>query len=242
MWRFSVVCCVNRPEVARRHLLASPCMRPGSAHQLVLVHGASSAGAGMSAGLAVARHEWLLMVHQDVHLPDGWDVVFSSALDRALAAHPTAAVVGVYGVQADGTHVGHVFDRDRWLGQPVTAAVPVRSLDELLLAVRVGSGVCASPQLGWHLYGTDVCLAAQARGLQSLVVTGPCEHWSLLPRVDERADRVARQALREVAQAYGRSAEVLLQRWPQAAPIHTPVMPLPADFSSADLMAWVDQP
>lgn len=242
MRRFSIVCCINRPEIAQRCLLASPCVQADAGHQLILVGQASSAGDGMRTGLSLAKHEWLVMVHQDVYLPAGWDLRFGQALDAALALHAHAAVVGVYGVQADGTHVGYVHDRDHWMGAPVDGASPVRSLDELLVAVRVSSGLCPSPSVGWHLYGTDLCLAAEARRWEALVIDGPCEHRSTLPRVNEAADAATRQQLRSVVEAYGHSAQALLQRWPHATPIHTPVMPLNPDFSIDNLLTWVDQP
>ena len=240
MRKLSFVCCINRPDIARSCALASPCLLPGAGHQLILVGGANSAGSGMSTGLTLAKHEWVVMFHQDVFLPDGWDRRFNNALDTALVLHPNAAVVGVYGVQADATHVGYVYDRDRWIGSALTQPMAVRSLDELLLAVRVGSGLCPAPELGWHLYGTDLCLAAHARGLEALVVDAPCEHRSSLPRLDQPLTAAAREHVRAVGRAYGRSAEVLLQRWPHAAPIHTPVMSLHADFLLEQTIAWVD--
>lgn len=241
MRRFSFVCCINRPELAQRCLLASPCLRPEEGHQLILVGQATSAGDGMRTALALAKHEWLVMVHQDVYLPLGWDRQFSEALDAVLFDQPRVAVVGVYGLQADATHVGHVYDRDRWIGEPLTQAQPVRSLDELLVAVRVSSGLCPAPELGWHLYGTDVCLSAEARQLQSVVVDAPCEHRSTLPRIHPQMDESTRAQLLQVAQVYGDSALALLQRWPHATPIHTPVMSLTHDFRPEQLLAWVRQ-
>jgi hypothetical protein len=149
-------------------------------------------------------------------------------------------VAGVYGVQADGTHVGYIHDRDSWMGHPLSGAVPVRSLDELLVAVRVSTGLCPSPTLGWHLYGTDLCLAAEAQRLESLVLDGPCEHRSTLPRITEAADAATRQQLRHVVEAFGQSATALLQRWPHATPVHTPVMPLTSDFHVNQLMDWLN--
>ena len=239
--RFSFVCCVNRPEVARHRLLASPCLHPGAGHQLVLLGNAASAGWGMQTGLALARHEWMVFLHQDVHLPEGWDALFSRALNQSLAENPAVAVVGVYGVQTNGTHVGFVFDRDRWIGQPMTSALPVGSLDELLIAVRVSSGLYASPELGWHLYGTDICLAAQAHNLAAVVLHAPCEHHSSLPRLDHPLTQLERETVHSIAQAYAHSAEVLLRRWPLAVPVHTPVLTLTSAFSRQDLMSWVNQ-
>lgn len=240
MRRLSFVCCVNRPDIAQSCALTSPCLQPEAGHQLILVGGATSAGRGMATGLALAKHEWVVMLHQDVFLPDGWDERFCSALDAALDLYPKLAVAGVYGVRADGVHVGHVLDRGILLGAPISTAAPVRSLDELLVAVRASTGLCPSPTLGWHLYGTDLCLAAQAQSLESFVLDGFCEHRSVLPRLNEATDAVTRQQLRTVAEAFAQSAAVLLCRWPHAMPVHTPVMPITADFHVDQLIAWLN--
>ena len=41
----------------------------------------------------------------------------------------------------------------------------VATLDELLLIVRRDSGLRFDPELGFHLYGADICLQASEQGL-----------------------------------------------------------------------------
>ena len=72
MRQLSFVCCINCPDIARSCALASPCLLPEAGHQLILVGGANSAGSGMSTGLTLAKHEWVVMFHQDVFLPDDY--------------------------------------------------------------------------------------------------------------------------------------------------------------------------
>ena len=49
----------------------------------------------------------------------------------------------------------------------------MRTLDEMLLVVRRDSGLRFDAGLpGFHMYGTDICLEAEAQGLQNYVV--PC--------------------------------------------------------------------
>jgi hypothetical protein len=51
------------------------------------------------------------------------------------------------------------------------------SLDELLLVMRRSSGLNFDRSLpGFHFYGTDICLQADARGLQSYIIPGFCLH------------------------------------------------------------------
>lgn len=230
MQQLTFVCCVNRPEVAKRCLLASPCLAPGRGHQLVLASGMGSAGEGFAWGARLARHRWVVLVHQDVYLPEGWDVAFAASLAEATARFPMLAVAGVYGVRADGVHAGHVFDRDRWLGESPVAAQAVRSLDELLLAVRVDTGVAPDRGLGWHLYGTDVCLRAQSLGWAAAVIDAPCEHRASLVRDVGAASVAQREALLPVVAAFNASARRLAALWPQAMPVVTPVATLTTDF------------
>ena len=89
------------------------------------------------------------------------------------------SVVGVYGVANDrfgATRCGSVIDRDRLLSEGAALPHQVDSLDELLIAVRKSSGLRFEPQLGWHFYGTDICLAAHERGLRCAVVDALCFH------------------------------------------------------------------
>lgn len=226
---FTFVACINQPDVAARYLLSSPCMS-GAGHQLILAQGMGSAGDGFALGATMANHPWLVLVHQDVYLPEGWDEGFDKALSAACALDHTLAVVGVYGVQADGTHVGCVYDRDSWLGSPTEGALPVRSLDELLIAVRLDSGLAADPVLGWHLYGTDLCLQAEAKGLNSAVLYAPCEHHSSLPRDPGRVNGSALGKLQDVVKAFNCSAAELIGKWPDAWPLVTPIASIDVGF------------
>jgi hypothetical protein len=68
------VACVSDQEVLGANLLASPCLKPGSPHELILVKNCRSAAAGLNLGIARARREFFVCLHQDVRLPPGWDM------------------------------------------------------------------------------------------------------------------------------------------------------------------------
>lgn len=234
MSRLTFVACVDRPDVARACLLASPCLRPEAGHQLILATGMPDAGAGFRWAQDLGRHDWIVLVHQDVFLPPGWDETMVQSLARAQQRWPSAAVVGVYGVTADGAHAGHVYDRDRWLGKPFTEARKVRSLDELLLVVRRRCGLEVESSLGWHLYGTDLCLQAEAMGLDAVVVDAACEHRSSLPRSTCTQDPVIARALVERIRAFNASARQLALRWPRAMPVCTAVARIDEHFEMVE--------
>lgn len=217
------VSCVNKAEVAKSCLLASPCLARERGHQLILLNGMPSAGAGVRWGAKLARNPWMVFLHQDVYLPEGWDVQFIAGLKAAISMFPPLAIAGVYGVRADGGHVGHVYDRGRWLGGHMESAERVRSLDELLLAVRLDSGICPDPALGWHLYGTDVCLQAELAGLDAVVLHAPCEHRSSLIREVGLLNAEQKAQWQPTVDAFNASVETFCKRWSLALPVVTPM-------------------
>ncbi|WP_295543266.1 hypothetical protein [uncultured Thiohalocapsa sp.] len=205
------VAAVNDCNVLRRHLLESECVR-GGRWPLRLHEHCLSAAAAFNPELRGSLHgDWLVWVHQDVHLPRGWDQRFRDQLRLARRRWPRLAVVGVYGVLG-AEHVGHIRWRDALLQPPRALPCPVDSLDELLFAVRRDSGLSLDPTLGFDFYGTDLVLQARGQGLDCAVVDAPCVHWTReLPNAPT-AGTVARVLA---------SAEVFERKWAHALPVVT---------------------
>jgi hypothetical protein len=67
--RLSFVVCVSGEAVLAANLMSSPCLAPGSPHEVIPVLDAPSAGAGLNAGRERARYGLVVCVHQDVVLP-----------------------------------------------------------------------------------------------------------------------------------------------------------------------------
>ena len=65
------VACVSDEEILGANLLASACLKPGSPHEVLLIKNGRSAADGLSIGIARARHELVVCLHQDVRLPPG---------------------------------------------------------------------------------------------------------------------------------------------------------------------------
>jgi hypothetical protein len=96
--RLSFATCLSSPETLRANLLASPCLRPGTPHQVIAVEGCPSAADGLNAAFGYAKHELLVCVHQDVYLPEGWDRCLAQQLQEAERRFGPVGVAGVYGV------------------------------------------------------------------------------------------------------------------------------------------------
>jgi glycosyl transferase family 2 len=209
------VVCISDDELLNANLLASPCLAPGSPHEVVLVRNARAAAEGLNLGIERAGGDLIVWVHQDVCLPDGWDEQLISQIETAEREFGPIGVAGVYGVwpairRNEGLgaqRIGRVVDRGRWLDEGVGLPARAATLDELLLVVPRGTPLQADPAVGFHLYGADLCLRAAERGLAVVVIDAPCHHNSRsigLP------------------QEFFRSAEVFARKWEHRLPVATP--------------------
>jgi hypothetical protein len=214
--KLSFVTCASDPSVLNRYLLSSPCLMAREYNQTVYQY-APSAAAAFNREMARQRQAaWLVWVHQDVFLPQGWDSRFIAALTEAERCFSGLAVVGVYGVTGAGDEAqraGHLLDRGILLKEPTPLPCRVDSVDELLFAVRTDSGLQLDPNLGFDFYGTDLALTAKAQGFEVAVVDAYCEHWSTTPLEKPSLAMLMR------IKASGRLFE---QKWVHRLPIETP--------------------
>jgi SAM-dependent methyltransferase len=202
------VACVNDDLQSNSNLLRSPCLQPGTPHEIVLMRGQSSAAQGFNAALDRARHDLVVFVQQDMYLPRGWDSRFVDAFDDAERRFAPLGVAGAFGLTyRDGVvqHVGRVVDRDRLLDKRIGLPAPVDGLDEILLAMRRDTPLRFDESLGFHMYGTDLCLTAQEKGMSSVVLDVPCYHNSLFA---------------EVSADFHASRDALLAKWPNPRPLY----------------------
>jgi hypothetical protein len=79
----SLATCMSDCEPLQRNLLASPCLDPRFHHQVAVVKNCRNAGDGLNPGLERAEHEFVVCVHQDVYLPNGWDRCLMEQLEKA---------------------------------------------------------------------------------------------------------------------------------------------------------------
>jgi SAM-dependent methyltransferase len=207
----TVGACCNDPDVLRENLFASPCLR-SSAHETLTVENAPSAGDGLNALIARAGHELVVLAHQDVYLPEWWINRLWQQYDRARRdTGDRVGVMGLFGLSVERDairHHGRVVDREFLLDEAPPLPAPVDSLDELLLVVPKNTPLRFDPRLGFHLYGTDICLTAKAAGLHAICIDAPCHHDS------KQGDALP--------PAFSRSRQILREKWPDSLPIATP--------------------
>lgn len=202
------VACVNDDAQLAANLARSPCLRGDGPHELLVFRGCLTAAEGLNAGIEQAAHDFVVLVHQDVYLPRGWPTRMVQQWRVAEREGGPIGIGGVFGVldrRVPFDAIGRVVHRDRLLAHRSLPA-DVDGLDELLMVVPRSTSLRADGALGWHLYGTDLSLQAQERGLRVVVVDAPCHHNSLTGRVPSK---------------YRDSERVLARKWETLLPIHT---------------------
>lgn len=170
------VACINDDTVLEQCLLRSDCL---ASHQLVEKRGYASASRAYNEELVGKAADVYVFVHQDVYLPKGWEAKLHAAIDLIEATDPDWAVIGLSGKARDGRAVGHVWSSgmQKMVGTPGFAPVPVLAIDELAIIVRAASGVTFDDAFaGFHMYGTDIVLSANAAGKTSYVIDAPVIH------------------------------------------------------------------
>lgn len=211
----SFVACISDDELLQSNLLSSPCLGHDSPHEVILVRSCESAADGLNLGVRQAKPGWLACIHQDVYLPAGWDRKLLDQLQAAERQFGPIGVAGVYGVgpaiRQNGAlgaeRIGWVVDRGRVLHERPKLPARVATLDELLLVVPKDTPLRFDPDLGFHLYGADLCLQAAERGLAVVVIEAPCYHNSRNIGLPE---------------AFFKSAEVFARKWQHRLRVATP--------------------
>ena len=176
--RATFVAAVNSREVLEQNLLASPCLKSKSGHEVLIQEHYASAAAAYNDALRKAANNLIVFVHQDVFLPDAWLSQLEANLQRLEEKDPGWGVIGCWGARADGELCGHIYSSGLGvLGRAVDQAVAVQTLDEVVLIVRRDSGLSFDETLPhFHFYGTDICMRAAEQGRRCYAISAFCIH------------------------------------------------------------------
>lgn len=153
---FSVIVPINRKWQYDLNVARSPGLQEIGA-QLIPIINASTPAAAYEVGLKHAKHEWILLAHQDVYFPRGSGFRLANAFATIDPARKTDTVLGFAGLEGD-QFVGNVVDRLRHFDHGVTANAS--SLDEFAIGLHVSSRLKIDPSIGWHAWATDLCYQA----------------------------------------------------------------------------------
>ena len=212
--RLAVVAAVNDENTLTHNLLRSQVLRDSS----VPFHGyrgCRSAAEAYNRGLDETEGDLVAFIHQDIYLPQTWEIELRNAIDVLSRIDPDWAVIGAIGTRPDGSLVGRCWSSGlaRVIGTPVPEPVEVVCIDEMLIVLRRVSGLRFDTELpGFHLYGCDIVLAAQAAGLRSYVVDLPVIHNS--------------KPVRSLGGAYALAHGFMRRKWAALLPVPTLIVSL----------------
>lgn len=200
---------VNNEAVLQSSLCASPTLH--SAGTLALCRGATSAAIAYNKVIQQTSEEILIFIHQDVYLPYDWVTNLEKAIDAVEVNDPSWGVLGLFGVDAFAKRLGWLYSTG--LGEVVGSAFsspqPVRTLDEVVLVVRRSSGLTFDEALvGFHMYGTDICLEAERRGMNCYAVPAFAIHNS--------------NGIRQLPWSFWKSCAFVRTKWKNRLPIVSP--------------------
>lgn len=208
--QFDVLVPTNDERQLNVNVKASPGLLEVQA-RVISSRGASNPAEAISQGQSKVDRDWILICHQDIYFPTGFGEQLNAVLNSIPLRDRRHTLLGFVGMGFSAEKkarepAGFVIDRlYRADHSDCDTAV---SLDELAIVIARDSVHKIDPALGWHLWGTDLCL------------TAICHH-SVFPRIVRLPlFHNSRTGWRLPAE-FERSARTLAQKWAGWGHIHT---------------------
>jgi hypothetical protein len=181
--KLAVIVPTTRAQQFELNLQRSPGLAEVQARIVSIRDAANPADALAQALPHCGDADWVLLAHQDVYFPAGFGVRLATLLDGIAPGDRDRALIGFAGVGRDASTgrvspAGFVIDRLQRFDHP--ASMQALSIDELALVFSARTLHRIDPTLGWHLWATDLCLAAIERhGVWARIERLPVFHNSL---------------------------------------------------------------
>ncbi len=225
--------CVRFSDDFLHNLARSPCVsRPGN--ELLAVENAGNVSfetlsAAIESGVERATGDLIAVVHEDVLLPEGWQLAAERSLDALERHDPSWAIAGVAGWTPDGKIQGHWSDprvyRNLLGSRPF---LEVARIDEQLILMPRDRRLRFDVELpSIHNIGHDLALQAAAKGSRCYVVNAPTIH--KYARADgapiltaEDSPKIAARSSYTHRADRACSDEYFLNKWPGVNPLGVP--------------------
>lgn len=162
---FTVVVPCTQDHQLKTNVEASAGLKEVNA-RVVAIRGAQSPAQAVSEALEHVNTEWIVLAHQDVYFPQGFGEQLNAVLAEIPPDQRATRLIGFAGMALDrqskqSKPAGHLIDRLSRFDQP--AADTAISLDEFAVVFHRDSVHAIDPELGWHLWATDLCLTSIKR-------------------------------------------------------------------------------
>lgn len=174
--------CVKFSKEFEHNIIKSDCVQDDMNEFIVIDNTKNifyiNLGQAINAGIKQAKHDLLVIVHEDVVLLPGWQNMFEQSLNALETKDPEWLVAGVVGWNTKGRMKGHLSDphsyRNSMLGKPFAEIIRI---DEQVLILRKSKNLFLDPELpSIHHIGRDLPLEANKRGYKSYVLDAPSIH------------------------------------------------------------------
>jgi hypothetical protein len=165
----AVVVAVTDDVQFNEFIMASPGLQELDV-DIISVHGAKSAAEAFYLGIEETTCPWIIYCHQDVYFPEG----SGREIERLVSTLSKDTVLGFAGlsgrINSDEIEcVGIVYSGKLGLLDFRGRRTDAVSLDELAIVLNRDCKYQIDPKLGWHLWGTDLCLQAALDGCPARV-------------------------------------------------------------------------
>jgi hypothetical protein len=207
---FDVVVPTTKEQQLRVNVEQSPGLREVQARIISYRHAATPAEA-LAQSVQHVNSDWVLLCHQDVYFPKGFGQRLNALLATISAQERPKTLLGFIGMginrQTEQPEAaGFVVDRVNCADHAPSDAVV--SIDELALVIAKDSLHQIDPHIGWHLWGTDLCL------------TSICTH-RVFPRIVRMPLYHNTQSGWQLPESFYDSAEYILQKHASFNAIHS---------------------
>jgi len=207
---FDVVVPTTKEQQLRVNVEQSPGLKEVQA-RIISYRQAATPAEALESSLAHVQSDWVLLCHQDVYFPQGFGQRLNALLATISAEERPKTLLGFIGMginrQTEQPEpAGFVIDRVNSADHPASDAAV--SIDELALVISKDSIHRIDPQMGWHLWATDLCLSAI------------CTH-RVFPRIVRLPLYHNTQSGWQLPDAFYDSAEYILQKHTAFSAIHS---------------------
>jgi Glycosyltransferase like family len=171
------VVCVNKRDILEENFLASPFLLAPHPHQIIFQEGFKSASTAYNDAIDKSVNDLIVFCHQDMFFPASWISQLEGILDCLQTRDPNWGVLGCCGITAGGQFHGYIYSSGVGIIGGPSEPAQIQTLDEIVLIFRKSSGLRFDETLPhFHLYGTDICLRAATRGMNSYAISALCVH------------------------------------------------------------------
>jgi hypothetical protein len=170
---------VSDDDLARDNVLSSPLFNSLATKEILIQKAYKSAASAYNDAIDEAKSEIIIFLHQDVVLPERWIDDLTASLEYLEHSDPSWGVLGCHGETKEGCGRGYLYctGNGRYILKPFDKPEKVQTLDEIVLIIRKSSDLRFDEALPhFHLYGTDICMAAYEKGMNCYAIPAFCLH------------------------------------------------------------------